>query len=61
MNLRTLLIALAISACSPLSDEAKRLTHEQICANAPETRALIREMLVLEPGMVDLACLIVGK
>lgn len=57
--MRTLLIALTISACTPLTPEALRLSSAEICANAPETRELIREMLVLEPGMVDLACLMV--
>lgn len=59
--MRTLLIALTISACTPLTPEALRLSYSEICTNAPETRKMIREMLVLEPGMVDLACLIAEK
>ena len=61
MTARVIIIALAVAACSPLSEEAKRLTYAEICANAPETRAMIRELLVTEPGIVDLACLLVDR
>jgi hypothetical protein len=56
--MRPILIAtvFALTACTPLSPEAQRLSFAEICANAPETRAMIRDWVISEPGMVDLAC-----
>jgi hypothetical protein len=55
------LIAFSLAACSLPSPEAAKLSMAEICANAPETRALIRDYVQSEPGMVDLACLIVEQ
>jgi hypothetical protein len=50
------IILVALSACAPISPEEARLTLADICANAPETRELIRAKLMTQPGMVELAC-----
>lgn len=49
-------LALALTGCATLTPEAARLSFAEICANAPATRAMIRDLLISEPGMADLAC-----
>ena len=52
--------AILLTACS-VAPEANNLTFAEICADSPQTHAMIRDLLIMEPGMTDLACKVAAE
>lgn len=56
-----LVASVTIAGCTvPMTPQKAALTFADICANAPTTRAMMRDELVMFPGTVDAACIAAG-